>query len=173
MQLSPNNASNKSQALVETIIEKLQGINKSRKRFLSHILILFMSLRGRYTFSQMARYGAYCEKTYRLGFEKNFDFLSFNQALIEDQLSGEELLVFDPSFIAKNGRKTPGFDKFWNGCLARKMSGLELAGIAVVDLDKHSAFHLEAIQSPTQKDLEIKQETLVDHYARLIVALNP
>ena len=86
MQLSTNDASGKSKALVETILNKIDGLNKPRRNFMISIIILYLSLRGRYTFKGMERYGNYCEKTYRLQFEKTFDFLRFNSELIKGHL---------------------------------------------------------------------------------------
>ena len=75
------NASNKSRALVEKIVNKIEGLTKPRKYFMISIIILYLSMRSRYTFKGMERYGAKCEKTYRLQFEQRFDFLSFNVSL--------------------------------------------------------------------------------------------
>jgi len=80
-------ASKKSEALIVTMIEKMQGINKSRKEFLIRIFMLFMGLRGRYNFLNMARYGSYSEQTYRNNFQKRFDFKNFNSVLIKGSCS--------------------------------------------------------------------------------------
>lgn len=162
-------ASSKSQALAESIIEKIPGLSKPTKRFIVQLLILFLSLRGRYTFTQLARYGRHSEKTYRLQFAKGFDFLTFNKKLFEIQGCGERILAFDPSFIPKSGKATPGMDYFWNGCRQEACRGLELGGLAVIDLDRHTAFHLEAVQSPDQQTLRAHGITLIDHYAALII----
>ena len=64
---------------------------------------LYMSLRGRYTFKGLSRYGSYSEKMYRLWFEKPFDFLGFNISLCDQLLypmifcyskKKEEIVVF-------------------------------------------------------------------------------
>ena len=169
MRVKHNRASSKSKALAENIIEKIAGLSKPTKKFIIRILILFLSLRGRYNFSQMARYGDYCEKTYRLQFDKGFDFLKFNKTLIEIHCPGERILAFDPSFIPKSGKATPDIDYFWNGCRQEAERGLELGGLAVIDIDQHTAFHLEAVQSPDQETLQANDMTLIDHYAALII----
>lgn len=127
-------------------------------------------MRGRYTFKGMERYGDKCEKTYRLHFEQAFDFLSFNLELCHKHLSNHRVIIFDPCFIPKSGKHTPGKGKFWSSCLGKVAPGLEIGGLAVADLDHNTALHLEAIQtlpySPTFKEAG---KTLIDHYAKVLI----
>ena len=169
MRFQHNRASRKSEALARSIIEKIPTLGKPVRKFMVHLLILFLSLRGRYTFTQMARYSPYCQKSFRNHFARGFPFLSFNQALVSQYVSGECVLAFDPSFIPKSGQATPGIDYFWNGCHQRKEKGLELGGLALVSLEQNAAFHLEAIQSPDQKTLQARGITSIDQFAALIV----
>jgi hypothetical protein len=117
----------------------------------------------------MERYGTYCEKTYRLQFEKTFDFLGFNSELSKEHLCSHRIVVFDPSYIPKSGKHTPHLDKFWSGCLGKAVKGLEIGGLGVVGMDDNTAMPLEAIQTPNQKSLKEKGQSLVDHYAQLII----
>lgn len=128
MRILQNDASSKSQALIAKITEKMDGLNKSRKAFISYIITLYLSMRGRYTFEGMSRYGEHCEKTHRLQFEKYFDFLSFNAALCKESLSDHRIIAFDPSYLPKSGKHTPHRDTFWSGCLGKAIKGLEIAG---------------------------------------------
>ena len=169
MRLSTNDASSKSQALVETILSKIDGLNKPRRNFIISIIVLYLSLRGRYTFKGLERYGTYCEKTYRLQFEKSFDFLQFNIELSKEHLGAHRIIAFDPSYLPKSGKHTPQLDKFWSGCLGKAVKGLEIGGLGVVGIDDHTAMPLEAIQTPGQKELKEKGQSLVDHYAQLII----
>jgi len=66
MQLLTKNTSSKSKALVEKILNKMEGLKKPRKYFLISVISLFLSMRGRYTFKGMQRYGQKNEKTFRL-----------------------------------------------------------------------------------------------------------
>jgi hypothetical protein len=169
MQLRTKNASHRSKALVETILGKMSGLNKPRRIFITSIMILYLSMRGRYTFKGFERYGEYCEKSYRLQFEKTFDFLEFNKILIQQNLSRDLILAFDPSYLPKSGKKTPNIDRFWSGCLGKAVKGIEIGGLGVVDIEQNTAFNLEAIQTPNQIELKSKGQTLVDHYANIIV----
>lgn len=148
MRLLHNDASCKSQALVTKIVEKMDGLNKSRKEFIVYILMLYLSMRGRYTFEGMSRYGKHCEKTHRLQFEKDFDFLSFNTALCKATLSNHRIIAFDPSYLPKSGKHTPHRDTFWSGCLGKAVKGLEIGGFAVIDVENNTALSLEAVQTP-------------------------
>lgn len=162
-------AFNRAQSVVGTIIEKIIGINKSRKKFITHILLLFMGMRGRYNFLNMARYGEYSEQSYRNNFENRFDFIGFNVALINQSCSAHRILAFDPSYIPKSGKHTDHLGWFWSGASGKSLKGLEIGGLAVIDIDNNTAMSLEAIQTPGNKELKDQGMTLVDHYAMIIV----
>lgn len=170
MEKRQENASSKSRTLISPILTKLGNLTKSRRDFILSVMLLYLSLRGRYTFLGMSRYGSYCEKSYRLHFEEPFDFLAFNKSLVLEQVSGERILAFDPSYLPKSGCKTPLVGKFWSGVLGKAVQGLELGALAVVDIKEHTAFHLEAIQTPNQAVLKAKGQSLVEHYSETILA---
>jgi len=169
MKLQAKTASHKSRTLVATILSKMVGLNKPRRIFITSIMILYLSMRGRYTFKGFERYGDYCEKSYRLQFEKPFNFLQFNKLLIQQNLSGFLIIAFDPSYLPKSGKKTPNIDKFWSGCLGKAVKGIEIGGLGVVDVEQNTAFNLEAIQTPNQAELKNRGQSLVDHYANIII----
>ena len=145
------------------MIDKLPNINLWRRSFLIETLILFMSIKGRINFLQLARYGKHKEQRYRQQFEKPFDFLSFNKEFTLSQGSGRYAIAFDPSYVSKSGKKTPGVGWYWSGCANRAKWGLEIGGLAAIDIDNHTAFHLEAIQTLNSDD-----QSLSDWYAGVI-----
>ena len=149
--------------LIYSMLEELPNINQCRKVFIVEALILFMSIRGRINFLQLARYGKYKEQRYRQQFEKAFDFLSFNKELTLSQGSGRYAIAFDPSYVSKSGKKTPGVGWYWSGCAGNAKWGLEIGGLAVIDIDNHTAFHLEAVQT-----LNADGQSLVDWYGSII-----
>ncbi len=122
-------------------------INKCRQRFLVETFILFLSIKGRVNFLQLGRYGKYKEQRYRIQFQRDFDFMSFNSELLWQHGSGNYILAMDPSFISKAGKLTPGLGNFWSGQAGKAKRGLEILGIAAIDLDNHTAFHLDAKQT--------------------------
>ena len=86
---------------------------KLRKNFISvfmDIMFLYVSVE-KINFTQMGKYGAYCEQTYRNNFEKAVDWPAYNTALIKKGFSnpGDILAVgVDQSHIHKTGKNTWG-----------------------------------------------------------------
>jgi len=149
--------------LISNMIDKLPNINQWRRAFLIETLILFMSIKGRINFLQLARYGKHKEQRYRQQFEKRFDFLAFNKELTLSQGSGRYAIAFDPSYVTKSGKQTPGVGWYWSGVANRAKWGLEIGGLAAIDIDNHTAFHLEAVQTLNSDD-----QNLSDWYAGVI-----
>lgn len=165
----PKRASLQTKSVIVNIVNTLPNLSKPHRRFIISTLILYLSLRGRYTFKGLSRYGSYSEKMYRLWFDKTFDFLEFNICLCDQYLSKDLILVFDPSFLPKSGKHTPNIGKFYSGCLGKAIKGLELGGLGVVDLEQHTAFSLEAIPTPAPSVLKSEGKSIVDHYANAII----
>ena len=137
-------------------------LNKWRRDFITDVLWLFLSINAPVNFLQLGRYGQYGEQRYRQQFEGDFDFFNFNAALIRQYCGTRRAIAFDPSYIPKSGRKTEGVGWFWSGCANKAKWGLEIGGIAILDLDNHTALHVEAVQT-----LPLDGETLLDFYARI------
>ena len=76
----------------------------------------------------------------------------------------ELFIGFDPTHTPKSGKKTEGGGKFWSGYAGAPKWGLEVSGIAAIDLDSHTAMHLEAIQT-----LPEEGETLLESYAKALI----
>ncbi|MCO5259560.1 MAG: transposase [Crocinitomicaceae bacterium] len=129
------------------------------------IIILFLSIKGRINFLQLERFSGKCESRFRYFFERSFDFLSFNKAMLKVHLNGRTALAFDPSYISKAGKKTPGVVYFWSGVAGRAKWGLEFCGLAVLDLTRKTAFHLFGFQTIDLRD----EETLIEFYVRKLL----
>jgi hypothetical protein len=155
--------------LVGAILVQMPEVGKWQRSFLVHLMPLFLIIKGRINFLQLSRYGGKAESTYRSQFEKSFDFADFNQHLITGHGSGHYVGAFDPSHISKSGKKTPQRGYFWSGCEGAAKLGLEISGLSVVDVDNHTAFHLEAIQTPNKEGLAAKNQSLLGHYAQIII----
>ena len=145
------------------MLYKLSNINQWRKDFILETFFLFLSVRGRINFLQLARYGKHEEQRYRQQFEKPFDFLGFNKELTLSHGSGRYAIAFDPSYISKSGKKTPGVGWYWSGCANQAKWGLEIGGLAAIDIDNHTAFHLEAMQT-----VNTDEQSLTSWYANVI-----
>lgn len=134
-------------SLIINTLDKISKFNKRRIDFLHETIILFLSIKGRINFLQLSRFGTHGEQRYRMQFEKPFDFIGFNRELVKSHGSGHYVIAFDPSYIDKSGKKTPGVGWFWSGCANQAKWGLEIGGIAAIDIDNHTAFHLESVQT--------------------------
>lgn len=118
----------------------------------------------------MSREGFLNEKSYRYQFEKKFNWLSFNIELVKAQSSGDVILGFDPSFINKSGKHSPGLGYFYSGCQGSYKRGLEVGSFAALDVAQHLAYHLVADQSPSAiRDRIDDSKTLVDYYAQRVL----
>jgi hypothetical protein len=158
----------KTYAMYKTLCEHcflaLQPLNKRRKEFFVSVLWLFLSIKGKINFLQLERYGENCEQTSRNQFQEGFEFLPFNAALVSKHCSARTVIGFDPTYLPKSGKKTEGVGKFWSGCAGASKWGLEISGIAAIDLDNHTAMHLEAVQT-----LPEDGETLLEFYAKILI----
>lgn len=151
--------------LIINTLSKISKFNKCRKDFFSEVIILLLSIKGRVNFLQLGRFGNFKEQRYRQQFEKPFPWLDFNKELTLSQGSGKFVIAFDPSYISKSGKKTPGVSWYWSGCAGQAKWGLEIGGLAAIDLDNHTAFHLEAVQTLIQ---DKHATTLSDWYISVI-----
>ena len=138
--------------LAEKILNRI-NISKPQKKFLITLFTTILIARGKINFRNLSRYSHYSERSYTRQFDKPFNFIRFNRAIInecidqdQDQASAR-ILALDASFIPKSGNKTYGLDHFWNGCHARKEKGLEVCGVSVIDVDKNTAFTLSIRQT--------------------------
>jgi hypothetical protein len=148
----------------------MRGLNKSGRSFLHHILLLFLSIPGRINFLQLGRYSdQYVESSCRLHFEAEVDFASLNREYITQNGSGHYVLAFDPTYISKSGKATPGVGKYWSGKAQQGLWGLEGGLLSVVDVVHHTAFHLDVVQTPDKAERVAKDISLAGHYAQVLI----
>lgn len=150
--------------LTAAILGKMPEIGKWQSDFLEENFDLQCKMRGRHNFLNMSRYSDLNEGTFHNNYAKDFDFFKFNRLLSEAYSSTERISAFDPSFISKSGKCTPGGAYFWSGCANRKKWGLEIGGFASVDIVNNTAMHLIANQ--TLSDGEYP--SLLVYYAALV-----
>lgn len=156
--------------VIKNAISKMPALKISRQKFILEIVLLFLGIRGRYNFVQFSREGNRNEKSFRYQFEKPFDWMRFNINIVNQHCGDEKILGFDPSYIRKSGKHSPGLGHFYSGCQSRYIKGLEVGSFAAIDVKQRTAFHLEAVLSPVAKyDRIDKDKTLIDHYADCVV----
>lgn len=154
--------------IVSEILERMNGITKPQRKFLLNLFVALLATHSRINFLNLSRHSSFNEKTFRRGFRRPFDFVSFNQEAIKDGIAHESKKAFaqDTSFSKKSGKQTYGLDKFWNGCASRAEKGLEVSLISIVDLSRNQSFALSAEQTPSLPDLQCqeKAQTRMDFY---------
>ena len=154
--------------IYSALINSSTKLNRWRRIFIIETLLLFLGIQGRINFLQLARFSSRGEQSFRQQFEKPFDFMEFNTHLVNENFSSRRAIAIDPSHITKSGKKTPYLGSFWSGCAKAMKKGLEIMGVAAIDVDSHQALHLEAIQTPPSKTLAIMCKSLIDWYLYLI-----
>lgn len=154
----------KVETLIATILQKMPQTGKVQRKFVSHIFTLLLSIRTRFNYQSMARVGTYNHLSYRKNFSKSFDFKSFNKAIIEDYCGSERVVIFDPSYIRKSGKKTPGINYFWSGSSSAVKWGLELSTLAIGDVKNHTALHFHSELTQYTKG----EESMRQFYAKMI-----
>jgi len=100
----------------------------------------------------LSRYSRYDEKTFRRGFRREVHWAALNVAAIRAVVPAhhEQVLAFDPSFIPKSGKHTPGLGRFWNSCTGRAELGLEIHVLAWVDVTANTAYAIQAALTPPE-----------------------
>lgn len=181
--------------LAEKVLNRL-GISKPQRKFLVILFTTILVVRGKVNFRNLSRYSDLSEKTYSRQFAKAFDFVAFHRQLINEAIGtqGARVVAFDPSFLAKAGKKTYGRDFFWNGAHQRAEKGLEVSVLSIVDLESNTGFTLSARQtaptaeqspssSPKRKPVQRRkksrrtfkeeEETRIDLYLHHLRAVAP
>jgi hypothetical protein len=167
---------------VKTIIQRLLSsvgdLTRPQEKFIltlfSTLLIScpkgYRSAYGRANFTNLSRYSQLNEKTYRRQYQRSFNFMRFNQQLIEQAIEPESeiILAVDCSFIPKSGKKTYGIDYFYNGSASRAEKGLEVSAMAVVDVTQKCGYSLSVQQTPpnisSPEKTQTPEITRIDHY---------
>ena len=127
-------------------------MNKPHKYFIVSTLLFFACIKGRINFLQLERFIKFCEQYFRIGFQKKFDFLSFNTTFIKERLSGDLAIAMDPSYISTYGRYTAVVGNFRSGFASKAKWGLELCSFAPVDIMADTAYYLKAYQALVPKN---------------------
>jgi hypothetical protein len=160
-----NNSYPNIRTMIISVLSKSAPFNTLKEccvQFIINTFICFTGIKGKINFLQMGRFTDKCEQYFRINFENKFNFQGFNLSMIKEKVS-ECIVAFDPSYIKKSGKNTYGLGMYWSGCAGKAKWGLDICGFAVVDIINNIAFHLNAIQTPQSKDVN-----LLSYYCQLI-----
>jgi hypothetical protein len=173
--------------IIQSLLTSMGDLAQPQQKFL---LTLFSTLLiscpkgyrfayGRATFTNLGRYSNLSERTYRRQYQRSFNFMKFNQQLIEGAIEPESevILAVDCSFIPKSGKRTYGIDYFYNGSASRTEKGLEISAMAVVDVNQKLGYSLSVQQTPANISSPDKREqnetTRINHYLTQLEATVP
>jgi DDE superfamily endonuclease len=98
----------------------------------------------------------------------DLNLLEFNINLIKSEGGGDYAVAFDPSYISKSGKCTPGVGRYWSGQAGRVKYGLDAACLAVCDKKLHTAFHLDAAYTPSPATLKASGMNLMSYYTEYV-----
>ncbi|MEM9830846.1 MAG: hypothetical protein AAF944_09410 [Bacteroidota bacterium] len=136
--------------ILQTIMAKMPDISQPMRKFLVHLVQVFLSAKGRYNFTNLGCWGELCERTFRRNYDKAFDFRHFSVVLIDLFLDNHSwIAVSDCSYVAKSGKKTYGLDRYWSGCARKAIKGLEVSALALVSVNNGLALTLSVNQTPS------------------------
>ena len=158
----------------DAVEDSAAKLTKSFEKILIEMIILFMVIPRKINFTQMGRYGSHVEQTYRNAFglkkSKCIDWFKLNVSLAKRFFGkqGRWAIAIDPSYISKAGKKTPHIGRFWSGCAQSVKHGLEIMGIGLIDIDTKDCMMLRAHQSLSNKELSLRNKTMVDFYISVI-----
>src|SRR3954451_22806654 len=173
MRITIHTALSKALDLVGTTIQKVTQLTKPQLKFFVWLVKRWWMLPVRYNFLSLSRYGGYSDRAIREQFAKPLPFVELFDALYRPLQQKECILAFDPTFLSKAGRHTPGVYKFWNGSDQRAEKGLEAGVLSLIDVEDHMAYHIEATQTqpvtvaPTARDAH---KGIMDQYATMITS---
>jgi hypothetical protein len=169
MRITIHTALHKAIAIVGTTIQKVTQLTKPQLKFFVWLIKRWWMLPVRYNFLSLSRYGGYSDRAIRDQFSKPFPFVELFDGLYRPLQQKECILAFDPTFVPKSGKQTPGVYKFWNGADRRADKGLEAGVLALIDVEDHMAYHIEATQTqPVAVDAAEQQQGIMEQYATMI-----
>jgi hypothetical protein len=87
-----------------------------RTRILQTIIAGLLSLNYRNNFKRLAEVIDCNENTVHNWMKRSdLNLVEFNANLIKSEGSGDYAVAFDPSYISKSGKCTPGVGRYWSG----------------------------------------------------------
>jgi hypothetical protein len=157
--------------IIEQAMTQMVNVSEWQKRFMLSLFGTVVLIQGKINFANLSRHSELNEKTYRRWFGKDFNFLEFNLACIDQRAErGELVAIMDASYIAKSGTKTFGLGKFYSGCLGKAVKGLELSEIALLDTKSRQAFALDSQQTIDEQG-KTRPELYANQFSKLANAL--
>jgi len=177
MRITITTALHKAIDLAGTTIQQLSLLTKPQFKFFVWLIKRWWMLPVRYNFLTLSRYGGYSDRAIRQQFAKPLPFVELFDALYRPLQQKECILAFDPTFVPKSGKQTPGLYQFWNGSDRRAQKGLEAGVLALIDVEDHMAYHIAATQTEivavdadTPPAADDEHKGTMEQYAQMITS---
>jgi len=110
-----------------------------QRQFLVELFRVLVRMRGRVNFTNMARYSAYCEQTFRRHFRKAFGWVALNLTILRLRRHPKEPLIgvfrrnfCGCTFVPKSGTESYGIGQFFSSAAGRSERGQEVSILGVV-----------------------------------------
>jgi hypothetical protein len=99
---------------------------------------------GKANIKNLCRYGNIKVRTTHRQIQKHFNFNRLNCAMLKSQgiLEHKIVAAMDCSFLKKSGQKTENIGYFYDSNQGKTVTGLEISGLALIDLDQNTAYTL-------------------------------
>tara|TARA_B100001059_G_scaffold226471_1_gene254866 strand:+ start:129 stop:1325 length:1197 start_codon:yes stop_codon:yes gene_type:complete len=147
--------------IISSIMQAMPNVNKPQQKFMTQLFTALATFVGKATYRNLNRYSDLNEKTISRWFRRVFDFLKFNNLLLQRLItSKEKISAIDASYLKKSGKKTNGLGMFWNGQSGKAEKGLEVSLISIIDRKSNTAYALDARQT-----IDVDNQTRVDFYS--------
>jgi len=149
--------------IIEQALVGMPEVGKWQREFIKVLFTTILLIQSKVNFSSLGNHSVLCIKTFRRGFQREFDFESFNLKCIEQRpIQGNLVAAIDASYIKKSGKQTEGLGYFFNGCAGKAMKGLEVSEIALIDCDNKQAYAFSTRQT-VDKDGFSRMELYAHH----------
>ena len=148
------------------IVPKIES--KIQQKFLSILFSTIIVMCGKVNFMNLSRYSEISERSYRRQFSRSYNFIKGNAEIIQRAIlpTSRQIIATDCSFIRKSGKATYGIEYFYNGSAGKAEKGLEVAVVAVVDVDHKQGYALSVQQTPPAQ----AERTRIDWYLEQLAA---
>jgi len=167
-------------AAITYIFAKMGIIHNSKvggwqRQFLQELMRTLFAMRGRVNFTNLARYSAFCEQTFRRHFRKAFDWVSFNLVIFRLRRHPAEPLIgaFDCTYLPKSGKKTWGLGRFFSSAAGKNKRGLEVSILGAITTKSREPVGLDATQTPSIAASTGAGYSRVDFYCEQLLDLAP
>ena len=138
--------------VLDRIFEKMTDIHKWQRDFLRLLFTTIFALQGRVNFTNLARYSAASEQTFRRNFAIGLLAAFSDETTVEDPEATLGCFddLFDQGAVKSQPVEVFGLDRFWCSGDDAVRRGLEISLLGCICLERRQAWTLDVTQTPTK-----------------------